>query len=151
VTPSTNLLAAILARIQTVCTRIEGRAAIRDRVDVSRLLDPDEDPLLLLQKVQYKIAQAWNTDVSHQLNRLEPDVAAVEVLKLEGARLGLDKNLNDVLDKLAASYRQGPESDPLFLVSVDDFDLNPVACLPLLRIVRMISCPRLFFLVLGDI
>jgi hypothetical protein len=34
---------------------------------------------------------------------------------------------------------------------IDDFDISPAMCLPTLRLLRMISAPRLFALVLGDV
>jgi len=40
--------------------------------------------------------------------------------------------------------------DPLFVLPVDDFDLNPARCLELLQLLRILSVPRLFALVLGN-
>ena len=38
-----------------------------------------------------------------------------------------------------------------FVLPIDDFYLKPAASLELLRLLRMISVPRLFFLIMGDI
>ena len=77
---------------------------------------------------------------------------ALEVIRAERARLNLNGRLSTVLDTLADQASGRPDLfNPVFLLSVDDFDINPAMCLPLLRLIRMISVPRLFVLVLGDI
>ena len=68
-------------------------------------------------------------------------------MRTERARLSLYDNLDMVLDKLARSTFK----NPLFILPVDDFDLNPPACVGFLRLLRMMSVPRLFTLVLGDV
>src|SRR5262245_39881816 len=68
-------------------------------------------------------------------------------MRTERARLSLYENLSEVLDRLAR-YESG---NPLFILPIDDFDLNPPVCLGLLQLLRMISVPRLFTFVLGDV
>jgi hypothetical protein len=153
VSESTNLLAAILARIEAVCPRSIPREDDADRSDVRGLLDPDfDDPFLQLQQLQSNIALAWDVKAPERRTNLDPDSAAVEVIRLERAKLTLGPTLDLVLHNIAATaFRTGCILNPLFLLPVDDFDLNPPACLQLLRVLRMISLPRLFFVVLGDL
>ncbi len=49
--------------------------------------------------------------------------------------------------QLALTSRQ----EMLFVLPVDDFDLAPAHCLELLRLIRMITTPRLVFVVAGNI
>jgi hypothetical protein len=64
----------------------------------------------------------------------------------------LNKNLSRALDELVAIIpRVCGVTDPIFVLPVDDLDLNPaVRCLEVLRLLRMIHAPRLFVLALGD-
>jgi hypothetical protein len=59
------------------------------------------------------------------------------------------------LDTLASGVFSQDSSDavknPVFVLTVDDFDLNPKRCLDVLRLLRMISVPRLYTLALGDL
>jgi hypothetical protein len=41
--------------------------------------------------------------------------------------------------------------NPLFVLPIDDLDLNPTACLAVLNLLRVVSVPRLFTVVLGDL
>lgn len=72
-------------------------------------------------------------------------------MRTQRARLGVNKRLKEALDKLAFNECCGCQKETLFVLPVDDFYLKPDASLQLLRLLRMISIPRLFFLVMGDI
>ena len=110
------------------------------------------DPFLALQKLQTNIALAWEGDLRGRRHLLNPDDLALEVMRYEKAHLSLTENLDSVLHQLAAlPFTGGTIRNPLFVLPVDDFDLNPPACLDLLRVLRMLALPRLFFLVLGDL
>jgi hypothetical protein len=95
---------------------------------------------------------AWEGDLRGRRHLLNPDDLALEVMRYEKAHLSLTENLDSVLHQLAAlPFTGGTIRNPLFVLPVDDFDLNPPACLDLLRVLRMLALPRLFFLVLGDL
>ena len=117
---------------------------------VARTPPPHPDyrnAMLELQRLQANIALAWGGNLAARQGHLDPDSFAVEVIRTERARLSLHNNLEMVLDQLARSTSRSP----LFILPIDDFDLNPPACLDLLRLLRMISVPRLFTVVLGDV
>ena len=153
---STNLLAAVLARINDAA---QGPQARDEDVKPRGLLDPGpdyQDALLDLQRLENDVALAWDGNLSSRSAHIDPDHFAVEVMRAEHVRLALNRKLRDVLDKLARDVfrdrgRERAKGGRIFIIPVDDFDLNPVRCLELLRILRMISVPRLFALVLGDV
>jgi len=154
-----NLLAAILVRIE---------AATRDRFSpgepVSRgggsrrgppgILDAAPGYLDALQefhRLQTDVALAWEGNLRERGAHIDPDTYAVEALRAERARLLLNRSLSDSLDALAKqSFRACGGADPLFVLPVDDVDLNPLRCLEILRLLRMITVPRLLFMVLGN-
>lgn len=73
-------------------------------------------------------------------------------MRAERSRLSLNHYLSKALDELAEKVFQGyGVTNPLFVLPVDDVDLNPCRCLELLRLLRMIAVPRLFILALGDL
>ncbi len=155
-----NLLASILVRIEDAIGRLGniGRTdeGLRDtEYFPSGLVEsgPDyQQAMLELQRVQTAIALAWEGNLQKRGAQIDPDAYAVELLRSENARLSVNKNLDAVLNKIAGQISWISNiRDPLFLLPIDDLDLNPIACLELLKMLRMISVPRLFALILGDI
>lgn len=57
------------------------------------------------------------------------------------------------LDALAATFypAAAPVSNPLFVLPVDDVDLDSLRCLEMLKLLRLVPVPKLFALVLGNI
>ena len=66
-------------------------------------------------------------------------------------RLGNNERLRIALETLFDQQCYGLERERLFVLPIDDFYLKPAASLELLRLLRMVSVPRLFFLIMGDI
>src|SRR5204863_2689793 len=72
--------------------------------------------------------------------------------------LRLNVDFQKLLDELVTPHSSEPtdkrSGDPckrrLFVLPVDDVDLNPQRCLELLQLFRTISSPQLFLIVLGD-
>lgn len=149
-----NLLAAILARIEDA-QRTQGRQDELGSDRVRGLLEPSSDfhsALLELQRLQTDVALAWDGNLRDRRGQLDPDTYAVETMRVEQARLGLNSRFADTLDRLAKNVFQTTTiRDPIFVLPVDDFDLNPPTCLALLRVLRLISIPRLFTVILGDL
>lgn len=157
---STNLLAAILARIDKAVKPDETSSGSESRgVGAGRaaygLLDPSPDyqqAMMALQELMTSVALAWDGNITQRAGSLDPDTYAVEVMRAEQARLSLNQKMNHVLDQLARKvFDRGGTRDPLLVLPVDDFDLNPPRSLDLLRLLRAISVPRLFNIVLGDL
>lgn len=150
---ATNLLASILVRIEDKVGRFQENF-IGGQGLPGGILDarPEDDPILELSRLQNDVALAWDGDAPGRGTQLGPDAYAVEVLRTEQARLKLNPRLRAVLDHLASKvYRDGQIQNPLFILPVDDFDLNPARSLEILRLLRMISVPRLFTVLLGSV
>ena len=80
-----------------------------------------------LQRLKSDVSLAWDGNIDQRAAQLDPDAYAQEVMRAESARLGLNRRLSDVLAKLAhvehcRNQKRGPV---LFVLPVDDFDLNP--------------------------
>ncbi|MCA9202133.1 MAG: hypothetical protein KDA59_03775 [Planctomycetales bacterium] len=150
----TNLLVAILARVREVVARLgSGCSRTNQTSAINSILQgsPTDAALMKLTRLTTMASLAWDGNVAQRAASLDPDAYATEVMRAEGARLEINQRLGSVLDEVAESVTWAdPITDPLFVLPVDDFDLNPVRCLELLRLIRAISIPRLFTLVLGD-
>jgi hypothetical protein len=151
----TNLLAAVLARIGDAAQAV---APLGEGNDYRGLLEVGSGyhgAIQELHRLETNVALAWDGNLSSRAAQLDLDSFAVEVMRAERARLRLNHSLKQVLDQLAhhvfRGRRGGATTGPLFILPVDDFDLNPLRCLDFLRVLRMVSVRRLFTLVLGDI
>jgi hypothetical protein len=151
-----NLLASVLARIENSVKPYFQTSAKSDKHrDPCSILELCPDYLGALQKLhrlQADIALAWDGNIAERGANVDPDVYSAEVNRTEYARLTLNRHLSELLNQLAENIPQvSGIKDPIFVLAVDDLDLNPVRCLEVLRLLRMINVPRLFILVLGDL
>ena len=152
-----NLLAAIFARIEDAVERFRKQGSDkRSQLSLGSHIEPNphyQKVIMGLYKLQQDVALAWDGNIEERAASIDPDTFAVEVLRAERSRLRLNYRLRDILKKLSDTvfHGVGPTHNPLFVLPVDDFDLNPLRCIELLRLIRMISVPRLFILILGDI
>lgn len=135
-----NLLAAVLVRLFETLSD----SSISSSKDC-------EDALKELEELATDIGIAWEGNLQARAGALDPDTYSEEVMRTQRARLGVNLRLRKALEKLAKNECNGCRKGTLFVLPVDDFYLKPDASLQLLRLLRMISIPRLFFLVMGDI
>ncbi|MBI3861219.1 MAG: tetratricopeptide repeat protein [Planctomycetia bacterium] len=153
---ATPLLAAILARLNQAVRRLSSAGHSE-----SRLLTGDwhdEREFLRLQQYQARVAGALETNLPERRSQLDGEQYSREVMDQEHNRLELLANFEQVLYGLSADLqrrRQGAAKDTrdaplLFLVPIDDVDLNPARCVDLLRLLRSYSPPQLFFVLLGQ-
>ena len=147
---SSNLLASILVRLEKA---IEESMNNR-KLSQTRFCDPqhagsDKDPIFQLQRLQSDVALAWQGNMPGRGVNLDPETLSIEVLQAERARMRINERLSDVLNNLSLIDDKFKKS--LFVLPIDDFDQNPSRCLEILRLIRMITLPRLFFIILGDI
>jgi hypothetical protein len=150
-----HFLGAILARIEQVIGHVglENNGSGTD--GPAGLLDPSPNyysALTDLRRLQTKVSLAWDSNIETRGPNVDPDTFAQEVMRTEHSRLSVNREVERVLDRLADTVMRASEiREPLFVLPIDDFDLNPPACLPMLRMLRMISVPRLFTFLLGDL
>jgi hypothetical protein len=146
-----NLLAAILMRLEDAAN-VYGASPSAN--SPRGLLEPSSEyqaALLELQRLQTDVALAWDGNLGDRQGQLDPDAYAVEVMRTEKARLSINTKFTKTLNQLARYVFRREVDDPLFILPVDDFDLSPATCLDLLRVLRLISAPRFFTIVIGDL
>lgn len=147
-----SLLSAILARIEDAAGRSDPRftedalwsAADRETAFDRAVFDFD--------RLANEMAIAWDDHPGlHTSSANEPEIFARDLRRAERARLRVRNRLESALSRLAKDVNWRRAKNPLFVVSIDDFDLNPPRALELLRLLRGIGNLRLFPIVLGDI
>jgi RecA/RadA recombinase len=140
-----NLLAAVLVRL------FRALDETNSGFSNSALTSGCEEALKELEALATDIGIAWEGNLKARAGALDPDTYSEEVMRTQRVRLGVNERLRNALGKLANKQCGGCRKETLFVLPVDDFYLKPNASLQLLRLLRMISIPRLFFLVMGDI
>ncbi len=131
-----NLLAAVLVRISEAIDHSSFTASKAGRDAMEQLAELEND-----------IGIAWDGNLKARAGFLDPDSYSQETIRTQRARLRTNRRLRSALDTLS----KGSSGQELFVLPIDDFYLKPTASLDLLRLLRMISVPRLFFLMMGDI
>jgi hypothetical protein len=147
VASNTNLLAAILARIERRAQELL-RPASRGAFS-----DEETDALAELNTLMRDVGFAWEGNVRERASSLDPELYAEEVIAAELTRLNFNERLEKVLARLSRQIEDAVRDKvqrPLFVLPVDDLDLNPTFTLDLLRLVRAVYSPRLFTVMLGD-
>lgn len=145
-TSTTNYLAAVVTRIERVITdaperRSESRGLLEHSSGYS-------EALMEFQRLKTEIGLAWDGSLQKRAETMDPDAYAEEVLRGEDARLCINERLNKVLENLIGELHGF--NNPMFVLPVDDLYLNPRTSLEFLRLMRMISSPRLFILAMGE-
>ena len=146
------LLASILARIENAVCPSRGYPEQHRDIPFFEHHDKLDEALASLQRLESDVVRAWHQGNLLRATAADADAVAAEVMQAERASLQMNERLGQVLDQLA-DIRNGGRSrkSPIFILPVDDLDLNPLRCLELLRLLRMLSTPRLLFLVAGNI
>jgi len=142
-----NLFAAILARIEN---ELDNRLNELPPM-VAALAEPDgyASAADKLRQLQNDVAIVWDRK-DGGVYEGDPTTRALWVNQAEKAGLEMNQRIGQVLEVLARIRRNRRDENPLYVLPVDDFDLAPCHCLELLRLIRMITTPRLFFLVAGN-
>ena len=135
-----NLLAAVLVRIFAALDESSG-------IESKRC----QDAMTELNELANDIGIAWDGNLQARAPSLDPQSYSQEVMSAQRARLGTNKRLRRALDTLLKKKCYACNGETVFVLPIDDFYLKPAASLELLRLLRMISVPSLFFLIMGDI
>ncbi|GAA0464663.1 hypothetical protein Ade02nite_31710 [Paractinoplanes deccanensis] len=148
---STSLLGSVLARVEAVVSELIGSPPSGA---TPGLLSPSYDfhsAMDELRRLQTTVALTFDSDLSRRASSLDPDTFAAEVHRAERERVGFNERFVRVLarvsDLLAAMTNY---TAPLFVLPVDDLDLNPSACVPMLELLRAAQSPHLCVLLIAD-
>lgn len=144
-----DLIPAILERVEAAVYRIlrdtAGSRSTQHHLALHQLQ-------LDFQEVYRAATLAWNSNIRERRSELDPDFYADEVRRTNSARLSLGEKVDCLLAKIGKEQLDACRIErPIFVVTIDDFDMHPTASLHILKLLRLLSCPRLFFLLLGEV
>ena len=152
---ATNLLVAVLVRLRRGIernSRLRGHGTTAgDRT--AALLDVSDAGVgawTALERLTTELAMAWEGNLRARAPEMEPEDYGSELLRGEQIRVEARESLIRALDGVAMDLFRRHEN-PLFVLPVDDFDLNPARSLDLLRMLRTLALPRLHVVAAGCI
>jgi energy-coupling factor transporter ATP-binding protein EcfA2 len=157
-----NLLGAVLARVEDTMGAL--------------LPPPDDDeeqraylmfPGVLyhaaqreMLRLQTSVALSFDGNLAQRAASLDPDTFAIESRRAERERLGLNPRFAQVLADfstvlseaaVAPSQSGAIVMSPIFVLPVDDLDLNPGTAVQLLELLRAVNSPHLLTIVAADL
>lgn len=99
-------------------------------------------------------ASGWQSNLPERKGSLDTEAFAIELEHEEYRRLDLLTAFRQFVDALVKDYQSWSKWDnevvPLFLLAIDDADMNPQLSGSLLELIRKLYHPRLAFIVTGD-
>lgn len=152
---SANLLAYVVTRFKRIveaiesCTGHEGTRAAWHAAGPEALQSATE-----WQNFLNAAAAGWDGALTNRRAHADPATFAVEFEQAEEQRLDVVSSFRRFIDALVADYprigRLPKNKPPLFVLGIDDADMNVAKSAELLDIVRTLWHPRLAFLLTGD-
>jgi hypothetical protein len=114
--------------------------------------DSQELPSRLEWRRFVRAMAGWERGFDPRRNTLDPEAYAMELEQAERERLDLRTRFASFLDALVVDFQRwrGLSRPPLFVLALDDADMNPARAVELMDLVRTLWHPRLGFLVTGD-
>jgi len=148
-----NLLGAVLARIEdAVGARFPGLDKVPETVPLLYQDGSLHEVSREMARLQTSVALTFDGNLGDRAGSLDPDTFAVESRRAERERLGMDRRFASVLAGLSAALASNAQlTAPVFVLPVDDVDLNVSACVPLLRLLRATSSPHLIVVLAADV
>jgi hypothetical protein len=144
-----NLLAAILVRLEDVFKQV---TPDKSQGTHEYLLYPknDKSPLDRFNKLMNDVSLGWDSQLMSR-RASDPDSYSQELRRTEQARFNI-RNFNTILTDLADLYKTQSKHNktPLFILPVDDADLNPTRYAELFKLIRMLPARNLFFVISGN-
>lgn len=153
--PSMNLLLHLAGRLQRVVKAIEGMPAERWPA-AFHPRGPDAEPASSTYWREFiqVVAGGWDGNVRERRSQLDPEAYAIELE--QSARRGIEMQSSfqrflDALTKDFCRYARFWLGDalPLFIVPIDDADMNPQRSMELIDLLQSLSHPRMAFLLTG--
>jgi hypothetical protein len=149
-----NLLGAVLARVEDAVGA--HLPSMDEPSETVPLLHPGvafHNVSRELGRLQTSVALTFGGNLVERAGSLDPDTFAVESRRAERERLGLDRRFAAVLAGLSTALAGASVqlTAPVFVLPVDDVDLNVGDCVPLLRLLRAASPPHLIVVLAADV
>lgn len=141
-----NPLAALLVRVERVLGSVADTSLGREA-------------LSSLERFSARVVHTTTKALDSRLPHLDSDGQSQELMDVERNRLDINGEFNQLLELALCAldskgcsnnHREKEQKKAIFVLPIDDFDLDPFPAASVLRMVRAISVPRLFVLIHGS-
>jgi hypothetical protein len=152
---STNLLLHVVGRFERVVAWLEGDGKAENEPAAWHFTASGElESRKKWKKLLRAVAAGWDGSVEERSGRLDLEAYAVDLEEAEHQRLDVVSTFAAFIDALAVDFRKRQTLSqktelPLFVLAVDDADMNPRRSVELLDVLRMLWHPRLAFVLTG--
>ncbi|MEV0614083.1 AAA family ATPase [Nonomuraea sp. NPDC050404] len=150
--PSANLLGAVLARLENTMGAMSVEPLADETLSLVHPKSALPDIRLELARLQTSVALSFAGNLKDRGASLDQDTYAIEARRTERERLSINRRFCQVLQNLSAQLDRKPEyQSPLFVLPVDDMDLNPAISVQLLELLRAVQSPHLIVVMAADL
>lgn len=152
---SASLLLHLASPFQRIVEVMERRAPMV-RAEKSVRWEPDASPDLASRREWRNFVRAvglgWEENVQRRASSIDVETYAMELEQAERERLDIRTSFARFMNALVADYKSWASLPipPLFVLPIDDADMNPGRVVELLEMLRTLWHPRCVFLVTGD-
>lgn len=152
--PQTNLPLHIAGHLKRVVEAVDPPAPVTTE-NAAALWD-EQSPGQLREKWHRltRLLATWDESLEGRLGRPDMSAYIIETIEEEIERGQLPERFREAVDALVDGYarrfHRSSKKKPLFLLAIDDADMNPRLSVKLLELLRKLWHPRLAFLVAGD-
>ncbi|WP_375742107.1 hypothetical protein NR800_22310 [Corallococcus interemptor] len=154
--PTTHLLFHLVAHLERVVEAIESRQnSSQAGVAAWHPASMDDAPSRKRWRTFARAAASgWEDNLDARKSKLDAEAFAVEVEQGELFRMDVTKAFREFVDALVEDYCRWIHwqsgTPPLFVLAIDDADMNPDLANGLLELLRKLWHPRLGFLLTGN-
>ncbi|WIG97432.1 hypothetical protein [Myxococcus sp. SDU36] len=150
--PSTNLALHVLGHLKGVVDAVEPPTT--GTSDTPLWDEPASNRLRDRWTRLMRLLATWDESMEARIGRQDASSYIVEIVEEELERGQLSEGFRGAVDALVDGYATkrgwGSNRRPLFLIAIDDADMNPKLSSRLLELLRKLWHPRLAFLMAGD-
>jgi hypothetical protein len=147
---STNLLLHVVSRCARMVEWLEGSTSQSQGSVPWDFAVADEIDARKRWRDLVRAAAGWDGGAEQRLHKLDLEAYIIELEETERGRLDLQSTFHRFVEALKRGYKgKLGGSPPLFVVAVDDADMNPRRSVELLDMLRMLWHPRVAFLLTG--
>ncbi len=149
--PSTNLALHVLGQLKGVVDAVEPPTAGTSGKPLWE--EPTSNRLRDRWTRLMRLLASWDESLEARIGSQDASSYIVEIVEEELERGQLSEGFRGAVDALVEGYaaKRGWDSDkrPMFLIAIDDADMNPRLSSRLLELLRKLWHPRLVFLLAG--
>ncbi len=152
---STTLLLHVTASLEKIVDSLRSRKGLPKVAATSSILATEKEDASSSAWSQFVnvASRGWARDLRQRASSMDAESHAIEEELAASSQLAISRIFRNLLDALiseVAPVLGAQKSKVIFVLGIDDADMNPDKCIELLHILRLLWHPQLSFLLTGD-